>query len=123
MLFESRMLKMKKIYFSISIYYNLSSNSNFNLKFCVVLSNAIEKSHAKNEKNYAPKPVGRIDPSRLERVKHRRFWCKATYHKRCRRHLLNLLSLLRRALVLICTINMVVYFTLSRNIIHEFAAV
>ena len=51
--------------------------------FCVVLCNAIEKSYAKNLKksiheipsfaNFfyicAPKPLGRLDPSRFERVK------------------------------------------------------
>ena len=53
------------------------------MRFCMGLCKAIEKWYAKNEKNCnretqiyanfsyisAPKPVRRIDPSRLERVK------------------------------------------------------
>ena len=83
MLFESLMPKMKKICFSIFSCYNLTCNSNLTLKFCVVLRIAIEKSHAKKlEKSIhafpiygyfsyicAAKPVGRLDPIKLERVK------------------------------------------------------
>ena len=63
-------------------YYNFSSNWNSTLKFCMVLCNAIEKSYAKKKWRKSiraipmytsfsytcgPKPVGRIDPSRLEK--------------------------------------------------------
>ena len=33
------------------MYYIFSSNSNFTLKFCVVLCNNVEKSQTKNEEN------------------------------------------------------------------------
>ena len=39
--------KWRKTIFPFFIYYNFSSNSIFNLNFCVVLGKAIEKSDAK----------------------------------------------------------------------------
>ena len=78
------MPKMKKSIFLFFFYYNSYFYSNFKLKFCVGLRNAIEKSYAKKRRKsisensiYAnisyksiPKPVGRIEPYRFERVKH-----------------------------------------------------
>ena len=82
MLFESPMPKIKKIYFYIFISYNFSSNSNFpwNLVWCfeMLLKSLMRKwkkstmeilIYANFSYKYTPKPVGRIDPSRLERVK------------------------------------------------------
>ena len=77
--------KMKeKPNFLFLIYYNFFSISNLNLKFSVGLCFAIDKSYAKKlgkcihetpiyanfSYKSAPKTVGRIDPSRFERVKH-----------------------------------------------------
>ena len=47
MLFESLTLKMKRNYFSI--FFIFFFKIEFYFKFCVVLCNAIEKSHSKNE--------------------------------------------------------------------------
>ena len=83
MLFQNIMQKMKKIFLFYFFLYCISSSiSNFTLKFFVVLCNNVEKSHAKKKKKIiheipiyanfsyvcAPKHVGRIDPSRFERV-------------------------------------------------------
>ena len=73
--------KMRKNIFHFHLLY-FFSNSNFTLPFCVVLSKAIENSHAKKARetsnripictNFsyksAPKPVRFLDPSRLESV-------------------------------------------------------
>ena len=78
-LFGSLIPKMKKIYFSIFLL-QFFFNSNFNLKFCVGLFNKsytqkVKKSvygipiYANFSYKSAPKPVGRIDLSRFERVK------------------------------------------------------
>ena len=77
------MPKIKKNNFSHFIYYYFSFNSNFTLNFCELLCNAIEKVSCKKCRksiheiqiyaNFsymcARKPMGRIDPSRLERLK------------------------------------------------------
>ena len=44
-------VEMKKISHPLTLSNRYSENSNFNLKFCVVLCNAILKSYAKNEEN------------------------------------------------------------------------
>ena len=51
MRFGSLMPKIKKIFFSIFIYYNFSSNSNFTSTFCGVLCMLLTNSHAINEEN------------------------------------------------------------------------
>ena len=82
--------KLRKFIRSILIQSNLTSNLNLNLKFCVVPRNAIQRSCAKKKVKkklsvqywYIPfmiysnfsylrvlKPVGRTDPSRLEKVR------------------------------------------------------
>ena len=82
MLFRSLMPKIEKICFSIFYLLYFFFNSNFNLKFCVELCIAIEKSYVKYEENLSMKfrfiqslkkttlkPVG---CSSFERVKEQR---------------------------------------------------